>query len=321
MKQQLASEQRRPRAGRWFVRALLVVGGAVAGTAAAWAISTATASAETALPQDPAPAQQHDALPGQSFTPTTDALVGAADHVTLGSSELAGRVAGTTVQYGTGGDARTPEATHRGQQVAADVKHAMHRFAGVVIHPAHRVLGMAEHVARQPQDAPRVIQQAITPPPGFLGILGSSGSGLAKLLHAPVAGDEDQQARPSSTLPAPAAVVLAPAVPAGPMGPVLEGPLAHHPFHKPGHDVSAGGRSHGLQTVKLPYDPTRGPLVPSGVPSVPGGSATGGHLDGPLLGVPAGPVTVAGAPGPRAARFGIRHTTVEPGEQPGVTPD
>lgn len=339
MKQQLTSEQRRPRAGRWFARALFVVGGALAGTAAAWAISSGTASADTALPQEPSPVvavqqdaggqqdtaqQETDLLPDQSVTPTTDAVLGAAADGFDATTEFAGRAAGTAVQYGTASAPWAADAADRGQQAAGEVKDAVHQFAAdAVISPAHRVLGTAEQVARRPQDAPKVIQQAITPPASFLDFLHPGAIGAIALPHLPGSADPSHHiGTPVAMAPAPAAPAAAQVAPAGPMGPVLAGPVAQHHLTKLGLDASAESRSHGHhKTVKLPQDPAQGPMAPSGVPSAPGGASTGGHLDGPLLGFAAAAPTVVGAHSLRALRTGIRHTPAEPGEQPGVTPD
>lgn len=316
MKQQNASAQRgTARAGRWLARALLVVGGAVAGTAAAWAISTASASAETAppaLPQDDTTQQDEQA------TPVTDAMLGGSDDVLLGTSELAGDTAGTAVRFGTG--VQSPDSIARGRQAAGDVRDAMHQFTRqAVVHPAHRLLGSAEQITRKPQDAPRVIGQALTPPQDVLNFLRPSGTGLVKL-PAPLGAHSGDQRAPAAAqeqvLPAAAPM------PAGPMGPIAA-------VLPPGHAAAthldfrdgAGSRQDGARSNRFPFAPTRGPLAPSGVPFGPGGSPAGGHVDGPLLGIPANALTVVDARGLRAVRFGIRHTPVEPGSQPGVTPD
>lgn len=323
MKRPHTSEQRRQRAGRWFARALFVFGGAVAGTAAAWAITSATASADSALPQDPARAADRQPTdlrqPDGSIMSGTDAVLDATGDVAGTTAEFAGRAAGAAAQHGTSGAARSPEATNRGRQ-AGEVREAVHQFArDAVIHPAHRIVGAAEHVAREPQDASRVVQQVIAPSSGFLDLLGPSVGEVIKLPDLRGRGDQ-HQAKPVTTPPASAPAVAAVA-PAGPISPVLDEVVAQHHLRKLGLDASAEGRSHGLKTVKAPHDPTRRPMAPSGIPPVPGGSTTGGHVDGPLLGVAAGALTAVDADGSRAMRRGIRRTPAEPGEQPGVTPD
>lgn len=316
MKQQNAAAQRgTARAGRWLARALLVVGGAVAGTAAAWAITTASASAETAppaLPQDGITVQQDE-----QATPVTDAVLGGSDDVLLGSAQFAGDAAGAAARYGTG--AQSPDSIARGQQAADDVTGAVHEFGRTaVVHPAHRILGSAEQITREPQDAPRVIGQALTPPQDFLNFLHPSRSGLVKL---PALTGSHSGAKGAPAAPPVELAPVAPA-PAGPMGPIAAAlPSGHAAAAHPDLRDDSGARRHGAQSDRFPFAPTRGPLVPSGVPFVPGGSVAGGHVDGPLLGVPANALTVVDAHGLRAVRFGIRHTPVQPGSQPGVTPD
>ncbi|WP_236790365.1 hypothetical protein [Amycolatopsis sp. GM8] len=316
MKQQNTSAQRGPaHAGRWLARVLLVVGGAVAGTAAAWAISTASASADTV------PATGQDAIVQQDdqATPATDAVLGASDDVLLGTAQLAGDTAGAAVRLG--GDAPSADSVARSQQAANDVTGAVREFTGnAVLQPAHRILGSAEQITRKPQDAPRVIGQALTPPADFWNFLRPSGQTLIQLptlsgLSSTHAGGQHTSVAPPVVTP------QADPLPAGPVGPATVAmPQGHPAAHFDVRD-EAGQRQHGDQPDRFPFAPVRSPLAPSGVPFTPGGSATGGHIDGPLLGVPANALTVADAHGLRAVRFGIRHTPVQPGSQPGVTPD
>ena len=314
MKHYSAAEQRGIRALRWLVRALFVIGSAIAGTAVAWAISTATASAETAHPA----LSQEDtqtATAGDELTPVTDAAMGASDDVVAGASNLIGDTSAAAVRLGTGDWA--PDA-NSDRQVAGDVSHAVHEFTGTaVLRPAHRLLGSAEHISRKPQDAPRVLGEALTPPQDFLNFLHpASGTGLVKLPQPPVShGDSDQRVPVAASSAEHASA-------AGPMG-----PFAHvlHAQRADFSDVDRHGErdrhSRGGQSGQFPYSPVRGPLAPVGLPLVPGGSAAGGHVDSPLFGIPAAALTLVDTHGERAVRFGIRHTPVQPGEQPGVTPD
>ncbi|MTD56181.1 hypothetical protein [Amycolatopsis pithecellobii] len=313
MKQQNTSAQRGPaRAGRWLARALLVVGGAVAGTAAAWAIGTASASAETAPPTATSVQQ------GDEATPVTDAVLGATDDVLLGTAQLAGDTAGAAVRAGT----QSPDGIARSQEAANDVTDAVHDFTQhVVTKPAERLLGSAEQITRKPQNAPRVISQALTTPPDLWSFLHPSGSGLVHLPALPALPGTHAIGQHTS---AGSPVVLPQAAPqlADAMGPIATVlPQAHWAATHFDSGDDAGLRHHGDQTDRFPFAPVRGPLAPSGVPLTPGGSIAGGHVDGPLLGVPAGAVSFVNAYGERAVRFGIRHTPVEPGSQPGVTPD
>ncbi|NKQ53257.1 hypothetical protein HFP15_10215 [Amycolatopsis sp. K13G38] len=324
MIQYSAAEQRGSSALRWLVRALFVIAGALAGTAAAWAISTATASADTAFPAQPQQEQDQAAPAGDQLTPTTDAIMGTSDDLVLGASNLAGDTSAAAVRVATSGFS-ADSADQRHQQVAGDVSDAVHEFANTaVLSPAQRVLGTAEHISRQPQDAPRVIGNALTPPQDFLNFLRPAcGDKLLKLPALPGThnGTTDQH-QPADLAHADAPSTAAAPAPAGPLGPFTDAVQAQHADAKYG-DWQRDRDKHlrGDESGQLPYSPNRGPIAPAGLPLVPGGAATGGHVDGPLLGVPAGALTLVDTHGERAVRFGVRHTPVQPGAQPGVTPD
>lgn len=88
------------RAGRWFSRALLVLGGALAGTAAAWALSTTIAGAttETSSAHASASASASESERGDSdLTPITNAAVHGVNHVTGGVSRFVGDATGAAV--------------------------------------------------------------------------------------------------------------------------------------------------------------------------------------------------------------------------------
>jgi len=319
VKQYSAAEQRGISALRWLVRALFVIGSALAGTAIAWAISSATASAATAHPAL-TPEGTQATTAGDELTPVTDATMAASDDVVLGASDLVGDTSAAAVRVATG--ERTPDAA-RDQQVAGTVSDAVHHFTGTAaLNPVQRILGSAEHISRQPQDAPRVIGDALAPSQDFLKFLHPAAA--TTLLKLPEvsgphsAGTLDQRVPVVTSSPEQAAPVVA--QPMGPFAAVL--PASQHTtVPDANRHVTSDRHSTGDHSGRFPYSPTRAPLSPAGLPFVPGGSAAGGHLDGPLLGVPAGPLTLVDTHGERAVRFGTGHTPVEPGEQPGVTPD
>ncbi|HKS48823.1 MAG TPA: hypothetical protein VJT49_27685 [Amycolatopsis sp.] len=282
-----ATRRRSARAGRWLVRALLVTGGALAGTAAAWVIGTASASADTA-------------------TPVTDAVMAGADHFAVGAADLAGNTVDGVVRLAP--DDRQA-AGHLPAEPARDTLRTLAK--GAVLHPAERLLGAVEQVTRQPQDAPRVIGSALTPPPDLLDFLRPGVAQLPALV-----GDEAQVTTSPKNLP------VAVTLPAAQPGPVVTVPGAT----AQGHNVHfAAGRGHTGRDVArpspFPFSPTHGPLVPGDLPLVPGGSASGGHFDGPLFGAPVATAGIAATDGRHAVMFGLRHTPVQPGAQPGVTPD
>lgn len=303
---------------RWLVRALLVVAGALLGTAAAWLISDATASATQLAPAPAADSQSGTDEP----TPVTDRVVTATDDLTWGASDLVGNATATALKYGMAGGPANPA---RGEEAASDLGQTIHSFTrDAVLRPIDRTLGTAEQLGRKPQDAPQVIGQALTPPPAVRDFGGKvwdllHPNGVIKLpsLGGLAAGQDE---RPVAF---PAADILTDPAAAAVMGPVAK--VAPEGLYtkesKAGQRGSDAGRSHGHQRNEFPYSPLHGPLAPAGVPSVPGGATIGGHIDGLLFGVPAGGPAVRGADDLSAVRIVSRHTPVQPGEQPGVTPD
>ncbi len=302
---------------RWLVRALLVIAGAVLGTTAAWLIGDATASATQLAP---APADTRTS--GDEATPVTDRVVTATDDLTWGVSDLVGNATATALKYGMAGGPADPA---RGEAAAADLRQTVHSFTrDAVLRPVERTLGTAEHISRKPQDAPQVIGQALTPPPAVAefgnkvwGFLHPGGKSLIKLPGLRGFDDAEQSAAlpAADVLPAPAAAPV--------MGPVAKAvpDVPHGVVSKVGPHDRGTDRSSGDRRDQFPYSPLRGPLAPAGVPFAPGGAVTGGHIDGLLFGVPAGGPAVRGVDDRSAVRIVSRHTPVQPGEQPGVTPD
>lgn len=299
---------------RWLVRALLLI----AGIAAAWLIGDATASAAQLAPAPAAEAQPN----GDEATPVTDRVMAATDDLTWGVSDLVGDTTATALRYGTAGGPAIPA---RGAEAAADLRQTVHTFTrDAVLHPVARTLGTAEHISRKPQDASQVIGQALTPTPAFQGFrakvwgfLHPNGAGLIKLpgLRGASAHNESVVPTAAQALPVFAAPpVVGPVAVTAPDGPTAQTVPAVQ------HDDGTG-RTHGDERDQFPYSPLHGPLAPAGVPMAPGGVATGGHLDGLLFGVPAGGPAVHGVDDRSAVRIVSRHTPVQPGEQPGVTPD
>ncbi|WIV59627.1 hypothetical protein [Amycolatopsis nalaikhensis] len=152
------------RSRRLVSRALLVLGGAVAGTAAAWLVSGATASADTVE------------VGTSSVTPVTDATAGSLGDVNHGTANLAGDVAGglaeaanchqdattwSEPQRPCHADARTLE-----HEVSDRVSDSVSDLADdAVLSPAERTLGAVEHVVRKPADTRQVLEETVTPAP------------------------------------------------------------------------------------------------------------------------------------------------------------
>lgn len=168
------------RFGRLASRALFVVGGALAATAAAWAVSSATATADT-VDASVTPVN------GASITPVTDATTAGISDVTDGASRFAGEVAAevqgllpcgqSATTWSEPGTSRPScslgqfTGAHRddlagGQEAAGKVSGAVRDLGQhAVVKPVRRTLGSLEHIARKPEDARQVIADAATPPP------------------------------------------------------------------------------------------------------------------------------------------------------------
>ncbi|GAA1969354.1 hypothetical protein [Amycolatopsis minnesotensis] len=354
MEQSAPSGQRgTARAGRWFSRALLVVGGALAGTAAAWVLSTTIAGATTET--SAAHVATSESERGDSdLTPITNAAVHGVNHVTGGVSEFVGDATGAAVRgwQEVTGAAPSPRPMDPGFD-RGHLKHRQHRVIGAgqidetaadqvagavqdfadnaVVRPVGETLGAVEHIVWKPQDAPQVIGRALTPPPGSFDL----GNEIGKFLDPKKKGllpelpsilpDKENRENPAAepaplpALPPVAAPVLDPA--AALAGPFLTSPATNSKaaLSDTAHDAKSN-RQHRDESPS-PFSPGQSPLVPLSFPATPGGSTVGGHFDGPLLGIPAAAATVYDYIEPSTLLAGVRHLPFEPGAQPGVTPD
>ncbi|WP_409184089.1 hypothetical protein F9C11_07075 [Amycolatopsis sp. VS8301801F10] len=330
------------RFGRLASRALFVVGGALAATAAAWAVSSSAASA------DPVDA---------SVTPVTDATAAGIGDVTDGVARFAGDVAGAAQGLASCGQGATtwsePGTTrpscsleqlagpHRadlseGQQAAGKVSDAVSDLGRhAVVKPVQRTLGSLEHIARKPEDARQVIADATTPPPAaqdfgrkLWALLDPSAPtdlvDLPNLPLAPASGSEQSPAPGIPEQPAEAEQNLGaaamttsdalqsvfPAMDAQSAVPVQGAELPQR------HDGDRG-------LPDAPFTPAQLPAVPLSIPNSPAGgnTAPGGHLDGLNFGVPSWVAAAVDNAVAGSTRTGLAHTPRTPGEQPGVTPD
>ncbi|MBE1499730.1 hypothetical protein H4696_006830 [Amycolatopsis lexingtonensis] len=290
------------RAGRFVSRALLVLGGAVAGTAAAWLISGATASADTVE---------------VGTAPITDAAAGSLGDVNTGATDAANDVSTTSCAQ---------DATSWSQPCAGTLQHEVSDRVGdsvsdladqAVVSPAQRTLGAVEHIVREPQDTREVLEQTFTPEPAHdvLQLLDPAGHGdlvplpgLTPVKQEPVTTGVGQTTDTVavSTVQLPAALRAPLAMPTG-----LQ------------HDVTgaAGESRDSHRDLPSPLTPVQLPVAPS-VPTAPGGStAPGGHLDGLNFGVPFWTTEAVDSAVAAMSRAGLRTAMRTPGEQPGVTPD
>ncbi|MEC3974666.1 hypothetical protein [Amycolatopsis sp. H20-H5] len=323
------------RFGRLASRALFVLGSAVAGTAAAWVISGASASADTVA------------------TPVTDATVASMNEAAHGASQFAGDVSGTAAaalrDVHCFQDATTwsaPDCSAPGQIGGPARQHAAHRVMdhevservsdsvadlaeNTVVKPAQGTLGAVEHIARKPEDARQVLGEAVTPSPEaaefgqkFWQLLDPNSTGdLVTLPRLPgslpvepvspmrEAGQVTETAE-TTAVPLTAAVQAALAAPDAAQQAALPG--------KP----RTGSSNDDHRDFPLPFSPMQLPLAPVSIPTVPGGgSAPGGHFDGLTSGVPAWAVSAVDNAMAGTVRAGVRRMPLTPGSQPGVTPD
>jgi hypothetical protein len=344
------------RAGRLASRALLVFGGALAATAAAWAVSSAAASADTGTIEAGGV--------NASVTPVTDATVANLGDVTHGVSSFAGDVAGAAVGAVNSVSACEQDATtwsepgtsrpicaldprdHIGgphtDQVRTTVDHEVSGHVSdavadlgqeAVLHPVQRTLGAAEHIARKPEDTRKVIEQAVAPSPATQDFGSKVWSLLdpgenGKLVDLPaLPASPVEPAAPDSAVTAitgdPAQNLGAAAVSTPDVVPAMF-PLAGLAVTDvPVDGLGVLSHKHHHNLPPAPLGPGQLPMAPPTIPTAPGGGTTapGGHLDVLNFGVPSWVTaavdnTVAGS-----TRAGVRHTPLSPGEQPGVTPD
>ncbi|WP_040405774.1 hypothetical protein [Amycolatopsis nigrescens] len=342
-----ANQRRTASAGRWCARALLVLGGALAGTAAAWSIVTASAVAET--PDTFQVPEQSGTAADSGRTPVTDAVNGSVGDLGRGVSDLAGAASLGAHEVSAPGHKAGPAVDdapirHREHQPIGEIgqlgdvnaaeraRDATRDFADhAVIRPVQRTLGAVEQIVREPSDAPQVIDRTLTPPPEAkeLGeavwkLFHPNGKDLVELPELPrlPIGQPGAPAMPSPVAPAPAPA--ADPLPAAPMGPVVD--LTAKPRHieLPGgteRGSSKDGHDSDGPSFPLPFSPGRAPLAPLSLPTVPGGSNAGGHCDASLFGIPAHAMSAVHSAATGTVRFGVRHLPLEPGAQPGVTPD
>ncbi|MEU8631000.1 hypothetical protein AB0C38_02450 [Amycolatopsis sp. NPDC048633] len=291
------------RAGRLVSRALLVLGGAVAGTAAAWLVSGATASADTVE---------------VGTAPIAEAATGSLGDVNTGAATAAGDVAASSCHQDAAAWSE-PCARVLGHEVSDRVSDSVSDLADdAVVSPAHRTLGAVEHIVRKPQDTREVLEQTFTPEPAHdvLQLLDPAGHGdlvpslpgLAPVDQEPVTTGLGQttDSVAVSTVQLPAALRAALAMPTGVQ-----------------HDQAgaAGESRDGHRDLPSSLVPVQLPAAPS-VPTAPGGStAPGGHLDGLNFGVPFWTTEAVDTAVAAMSRAGLRTAMRTPGEQPGVTPD
>jgi hypothetical protein len=305
------------RPGRLVSRVLLVLGGAVAGTAAAWLVSGAAASADTVE------------VGTSSVTPVSDATVGGFGDVNHGVSHAAGDVADASSCHQDATTWSEPQNCSRvsGHEVSERVSDSVSDLTEeAVVSPVHRTLGAFEHIARKPADTRQVIEETITPEPAtdfghrVWQLFDPARQGdLVPLPQFPGLAPVDQEPVTDgigrttdtvavSTVQLPAALRAALAMPTGVQQNDVTG-------------AAGESRDSHRELPSSPLVPVQLPAAPA-VPTAPGGSsAPGGHLDGLNFGVPSWVSAAVSDAAASAYLGGLRHTPRTPGTQPGVTPD
>jgi hypothetical protein len=307
----------------------MVLGGTVAGTAAAWAVSTSGAAAATEPADDPISAITADI---QAYT---------ADSTHSPDADAEDR-ADTTGDVQDRREVRTIGDSTEDAGDAAAMSSAVCDFADraaehVVDQPCHRVLGSVERVVRDPKDTPQVVERTLTPSQEVQdfgkkvwGLLDPrTGTDLIEQLPELPGLPGDRSGQPALPTPDAAApehadfgtgspeifTVEIPSAAQDVIGSAVD--VAHSFGHSADNTRSAGDDREG----NAPVQPVRIPLAPLTAPAAPGGSHGAGHVDGTMFGVSAGSFAAFDDTVIGQIRSGVRHLQVSPGAQPGVTPD
>jgi len=310
------------RVGRLVSRALLVLGGAVAGTAAAWLVSGATASADTVE------------VGTASVTPVTEAADGSLADADHGAAHFAGDVDDATCHQEATTWSQPRDSRSCGRTNVRTLQREVSERAGdsvsdladdAVLSPAERTLGAVDHIARKPEDTRQVIEETVAPAPAK-----DFGRQVWQLLDPAAHGDL-----------LPALPGLAPAGPAAPGTGQQAGPAAVTTTELPAalradalatstgfqYDDVTGAAGHsrdGHRDLPSPLTPAQLPIAPA-FPTAPGGTTTsggaGGHADGFNGYAPSRAAEAIDTAFAAMSRVGLRRSLRSPGKQPGVTPD
>lgn len=319
------------RVGRWCSRFLVVLGGAVAGSAVAWAVTTSGAAAATEPADDPV-----SALTSEIQGHSTDAR----------STDKAGRSDMADALRERRAVRSISDSAEDAGEAAATVSAAVCDLADrVAERPCQRVAGSVEQVAGESveqvagesQEASHVVEHALTPPQevqdfgkNVWGLLDPrTGADLFERLPEFPGLSGDRSAQPVLPVPGAAAPESADSgagsrkiftveVPSAAQDVIGSAVDVRHSFR---HLADAARGAGDDREGNAPVQPVRLPLAPLTAPAAPGGSHGAGHMDGTMFGVSAGSSAASDDTAIRQVRSGARHLQVSPGAQPGVTPD
>lgn len=323
--------ERVSRARRWCSRAVLVIGGAVVGTAAAWAVSTASAGADQAdagSRNENRTAAQHRSEKAEDALSRARDLAGDPAHLLRKGAERASEA------LGTGGEPHLVGNTGQRGDSAQDDESPSPGSAEDLVD----VVGDAEETATQSGD--RVQNSFMESCEGALAVFEAvPGSGEQNPFEG-----ADWQDRFEDWFASGLDDIVE--IPENPVGvPLLPGTLSapsDHLASLPGTAAgSAGtvpatvdavqrdGTSRGFSDDArefIPELPSNGiPLQMPGAPAAPSapnsGHAGHGNADGSTVGATFGSGSALDAESADMALVGTSRVPFEPGRQPGVTPD
>jgi hypothetical protein len=315
---------------RLLSRAVLVLGGATAATAAAWLISSATASADTLPPVVSPGTAAVMAAPAGSPVLTNNVIASSAG-ITKGISTAgsgnpgSGRATSTTSQASGVGDASKPFETGLSSvvsTVADPVTSAGSTAVDAVTEPSqHAVLALPASLPVVPSAGPAGLGQLTN---GLRAAVGQLGDRL------PVGRDLPTElvghlGRGTISTPAVPAVPAQPTTVTGKYRPTVQAfPFAAGQHRKLGAGTGSEVGTHATGSLPLmPAAPGSSPFGPLAVPTMPGNG--GGSGNG--FAAPSGLATGDGSqllPEPHVVDVFSPATelaSVMPGKQPGVTPD
>ncbi|WP_157361765.1 hypothetical protein [Haloechinothrix halophila] len=341
-------QERASRARRWCLRALTVVGGSIAASVAAWAMTTATASAD------------HDSgdnswLGGGDLVKVDEVVSESKQALRDGVHRVDGgvdRVQDALRTNNEPGPAKDDDKDGKpgredADNAADDTDNAAAGAHGSSsVHQATGALGLNDHMHATADGIAAMLDGLFAldyqhPGRGDLGLGGAlDDAGHLNDLRDKLdswfrpAADDVLPALPGGITDGAAPMPMpAPSVPAGVGGSVSDNPFLTDSAIEQATPIlsAAGGSIDRAANAAAASDVTDSPSdgspvrLPAGAPAAPSapanGGATGGHADGSQFAVTSGSGLALIAASATKALTGASVAPVEPGRQPGVTPD